>query len=67
MAQFKIGQKVNAIGFTDCFGKVHAVAANLTVEKVTEIKSNSIPTYWRVLAAEGYHQVEGAERFFEAV
>ncbi len=75
-AQFKIGDKVKAIAFTDCFGKPVSETAGLTVETVRLIKpppepaciKNPSKPYYRVLAraADGLGYVEGAERYFAA-
>jgi len=63
---FQVGDRVTAIGFTDCFGRRVQPTTGLTVERVTKLDSPSMATYFRVLARDGFRCVEGAERFFVA-
>ena len=64
--EYTIGDKVNAVAFTDCFGKDVVAVLGLTVETVTEITSvYGAPTYYRIKAVDGPRMVEGATRFFE--
>jgi hypothetical protein len=69
--QFSIGQKVNAIGFTNCFGKPVEPTYGLVVSEIRLVKSSvttdPLKPYYRIKAdASGMGYVEGAERFFEA-
>jgi hypothetical protein len=66
--QFEIGQRVKAVGFTDCFGKDVPERSGLTVTEVRKIEGQSIPSYYRVKAnaANGFEYIEGAERYFAA-
>ena len=69
--QFKVGDKVTAVAFTDCFGKHHPAKTGYTVEKITLHDNRTPPDdfqpYYRVLAYrfEPFASVEGAESFFE--
>jgi len=65
--QFAIGEKVKAIALPDAFPSVRPAVPNLTVESIRLIESESIPSYFRVLAraSDGFGYVEGSERFFE--
>lgn len=66
--QFTIGQKVKAISFTDCFGKIIPETPDLIVADIRLIEPSSIPAYYRVKAehADGFQFIEGAERYFAA-
>jgi hypothetical protein len=67
-AQFKLGDKVKAIQFTNCFGKIVEEVSGLTVVHINHVQVSSIKDYYRVAAekADGpTNFVEGAERFFE--
>ena len=66
VAKFHIGQKVNAVSFVDCFGKVQVEREALTVTDINLVAESSIPAYYRVRAEKPGVGVEGAERFFEA-
>jgi hypothetical protein len=68
--KFKIGDKVKALAFVNCFGKQVEEVSGLTVTRVTQDGGVSMPIYFRVQAetSEPYAKtrlVEGAERFFE--
>lgn len=66
---FTIGQKVKAISFTDCFGKLVPETPDLTVTEIRRIESeHGTPTYFRIKAdhADGFQYIEGAERYFAA-
>jgi hypothetical protein len=67
--KFAIGQVVTAIGFTDCFHKVHEPIPGLTVAEIRLIEPGCIPNYYRVKAVKddgSCRYVEGAERYFAA-
>ncbi len=67
--QFKIGQKVNAKKFVDCFGKVQEQVNGLTVYSIALIESKSMQPYYRIKADKANGPVilvEAAERFFAA-
>jgi hypothetical protein len=70
--RYKVGDKVNARAFTDCFGKSVHSTEGLTVTQVKRVTSidwdSTFKPYYR-LTAEGPGRlfVEGAERFFEVV
>ncbi len=75
-AQFKIGDKVKAVAFTDCFGKPVAETLGMIVETVRLIEPppepacirNPSASYYCVMAraADGFGYIEGAERYFAA-
>lgn len=64
-ATYQVGDKVQLVGFVDCFGVYHPTVRGLTVETATEIVTTSMPPYTRIKAvtADGGY-VEGADRFF---
>ena len=78
--KFKIGDRVTALSFTDCFGNICPEQKNLVVESIryipikdchmVELPPPRIPTkgYFRVKAVNIYDPwkfVEAAESFFE--
>jgi hypothetical protein len=66
--KFKVGDKVNAISFVDCFHKVIDAVPGLIVSRVIQMEGCPNP-YYRVTANHpdecNRTMVEGAERFFE--
>jgi hypothetical protein len=64
---FKIGDKVKAVAFTDCFGEFHKESSTLTVTKVQKIINDCPHTRIIAVGDSGYHYIEGGERFFKAV
>ena len=70
LPRFKVGQKVTAKAFTDCFKEFHQARTGLIVSKVVRIQPDlpapcSMAPYFRVKADDpkgGYF--EGSERFF---
>lgn len=69
-AKFKVGDRVKAIAFTNCFGKPVAEVSGLVVESVSKHGGvYGVDEYFRLVARhpDRYAQVsmvEGAERFF---
>lgn len=63
--RFKVGDKVKARGFTDCFGKWSEEVDGLTVHSVQYIDNKYAP-HWRCKAvyADGYRYIEGNQEHF---
>ena len=61
----RIGDKVTAIAFTDCFGNYHEERPGLVVASVRLVECKSMAPYWRIMAeGPGLSSFEGAARFF---
>ena len=66
IAQFRVGDRVKAISFTDCFGKIQPEVRGLTVYSVEAVVNDC--SHWRLVAIgpDGLNYHEGAHRFFAA-
>jgi hypothetical protein len=66
--QFKIGDKVTAKSFTDCFQKQIPAVSDLTVTDVRLISCNHIPDYDLITTeyANGHTAVIASAQFFES-
>lgn len=62
----KIGDKVSATAFTDCYGKHHDRIDGLTVTDVHTVEVWGITPYQCVMAGKDnpYTRLDGAEHFF---
>ena len=65
-AKFSIGQRVNRLPFTDCFGKFCPPILNMEIVHINRVAYED-RVYFRITAVgpAPITMVEGAERFFE--
>mgnify|MGYP001583864680 CR=1 FL=1 len=64
--RFKVGDVVNTVAFTDCFGKYQPEVKGLTIASCTTVEG--FAPHFRVKAVNldnPFRWFEGAERFFE--
>ncbi len=65
-SRFKVGDRVKARGFTDCFTKWHDEVTGLVVESIQYIDNEHAP-HWRckaIMPPNGWQYIEGNQEHF---